>query len=241
MVEREVCLDTETTGISPSEGHRVIELACVEVLDLMPTGRVLHMRFDPERNIPREATAVHGLTWDMLRGEPRFADAASEFLAFLGADPIVAHNAPFDVRFLNAELERAGRPPLSNPVVDTLALAKRTLGANARATLDALCTRFGIDLSGREQHGALIDTRLLAQVYQHLRGGRNRSLDLDSHPATPPRGQGSRTGTAPHPSSQQFADRGIGRPSAAEGERHAAFLEEAMRRAGITPLWDRAA
>jgi DNA polymerase-3 subunit epsilon len=174
---REICLDTETTGFEPGEGHRMVEIACVELVNLMPTGREYHMHFDPERDMPAEAEAVHGLTIEFLTGKPKFADKADEFLEFMQDSRLVAHNAPFDVRFLNAELVRAGRPKLTCAVQDTLQLA-RTKFPGSPASLDALCRRFGIDLSERTKHGALIDTRLLAKVYLELMGGLQPGLSL---------------------------------------------------------------
>jgi len=174
---REICLDTETTGFEPGEGHRMVELACVELVNLMPTGRELHLYFDPERDMPAEAEAVHGLSRDFLTGKPKFIELVGEFEAFMQDSRLVAHNAPFDVRFLNAELIRAGRPKLTCAVQDTLQLARNKFPGSP-ASLDALCRRFGIDLSEREKHGALIDTRLLAKVYLELMGGLQPGFSL---------------------------------------------------------------
>jgi len=174
---REICLDTETTGFEPGEGHRMVELACVELVNLMPTGRELHLYFDPERDMPAEAEAVHGLSREFLTGKPKFIDLAHEFVDFMQDSRLVAHNAPFDVRFLNAELVRAGRPKLTCAVQDTLQLARNKFPGSP-ASLDALCRRFGIDLSERAKHGALIDTRLLAKVYLELMGGLQPGFSL---------------------------------------------------------------
>lgn len=174
---REICLDTETTGFEPSEGHRMVELACVELINLMPTGRELHLYFDPERDMPAEAEAVHGLTREFLTGKPKFLDQVEIFLDFMQDSRLVAHNADFDVRFLNAELVLAGRPKLACAVQDTLRLARNKFPGSP-ASLDALCRRFGIDLSERAKHGALIDTRLLAKVYLELMGGLQPGLVL---------------------------------------------------------------
>ena len=178
---REICLDTETTGFEPGEGHRMVELACVELVNLMPTGRELHLYFDPERDMPAEAEAVHGLSRDFLTGKPKFIELVGEFEAFMQDSRLVAHNAPFDVRFLNAELIRAGRPKLTCAIQDTLQLARNKFPGSP-ASLDALCRRFGIDLSERAKHGALIDTKLLAKVYLELMGGLQPgfSLAIDS-------------------------------------------------------------
>ena len=174
---REICLDTETTGFEPGEGHRMVELACVELVNLMPTGRELHLYFDPERDMPAEAEAVHGLSRDFLTGKPKFIELVGEFEAFMQDSRLVAHNAPFDVRFLNAELIRAGRPKLTCAVQDTLQLARNKFPGSP-ASLDALCRRFAIDLSERTKHGALIDTRLLAKVYLELMGGLQPGFSL---------------------------------------------------------------
>lgn len=226
MSLREVCLDTETTGFHPDEGDRVVEIACVELLDLVPSGRTWHCHLDPERDMPAGAEAIHGLSAEFLRGKPLFRDRVGEFLDFLGDDPVVAHNAPFDMRFLDAELALVNLPPLSNKVVDTLRLAKVRLGAGARASLDALCRRFDIDLSARIKHEAMIDTQLLAQVYQHLCGGPNRTFDLDAA------GDTIVLGALP-----LRPDRGIGRALPLELERHAAFVASIRAKSGKV-FWD---
>ncbi|MBV8889656.1 MAG: DNA polymerase III subunit epsilon [Alphaproteobacteria bacterium] len=174
---REVVVDTETTGLDPEEGHRIVEVACIELLHHVPTGRKFHRYVNPEREMPEDALAVHGLTQEFLAGHPRFAAVADEFLAFIGTDRLVIHNADFDIAFLNAELTRLGRPPLAMPLMDTLSLARRRF-PGAPASLDALCRRFEIDLVERERHGAVIDCRLLAEVYLELLGGRQPGLDL---------------------------------------------------------------
>jgi DNA polymerase III subunit epsilon len=174
---REIVLDTETTGLDPSDGHRVVEVACVELFNLMPTGNELHFYCNPERDMPAEAMAVHGLSEEFLTGYPLFAAEAERFAAFMAGAPLIAHNAEFDVRFLQAELVRCGRPKLDCPIIDTVQMARRKF-PGASASLDALCRRFGIDLSGRAKHGALIDTRLLARVYLELKGGQQPDLGL---------------------------------------------------------------
>ncbi|WP_431282866.1 DNA polymerase III subunit epsilon [Humitalea sp. 24SJ18S-53] len=175
---REIVLDTETTGLDPLLGDRVIEVAAIELENLLPTGRVFHRLVDPERDIPSEATRVHGFTRDDLRGKPLFPAIVEEMMAFLGDAPIIAHNAPFDFGFLDAELQRAGRPRLDRKrMVDTFAIARERYPA-APNSLDALCRRFEIDLSERGTHNALLDVRLLAQVYLELRGGRQPGLTL---------------------------------------------------------------
>lgn len=175
---RAVLLDTETTGLEPGLGHRVIEFAAIELLNGLPTGRQYHTLLDPSRDVPEDATRVHGLTEADLRGKPSFEMIAAELLAFLGDSELIAHNAPFDHGFLNAELTRIGRDRL-DPVrmVDTLALAQSRFPGLPNS-LDALCRRFGVDLSARTTHNALLDCRLLAQVYIELTGGRQHGLAL---------------------------------------------------------------
>jgi DNA polymerase-3 subunit epsilon len=182
---RQIVLDTETTGLDPATGDRVIEIAAIELANLVPTGREWHTLLDPERDVPEESTRVHGFTAEMLRGQPKFAEKAEEFLLFLGDAPIIAHNAPFDFGFLDAELLRAGRPKLDRArMVDSLALAKkRYLGMPN--SLDALCRRLGVDNSMRTSHNALLDVRLLAQVYLELMGGRQPGLVLATTVAAP--------------------------------------------------------
>ncbi len=183
---REIVLDTETTGIDPRTGHRVVEIACVEVEDLTPTGRVFHRYVDPRRDIDPDAERVHGLSRAFLSGHPCFEhpEICDEFLEFVGGDRLIAHNAAFDRGFVNHELERAGRAPLpESRWVCTLVLAQRRF-PGMHNSLDALCKRYRISLSEREKHGALIDTRLLALVYLELQGGKERALELTA-PAKP--------------------------------------------------------
>ena len=175
---REIVLDTETTGLDPYSGHRIIEICCLELENHLPTDRVFHTLIDPERDVPDEAANVHGLTTEKLVGAPVFAAIADEFLSFIGDAPLVIHNAEFDLKFLNAELERLGKaflPPSRG--IDTIALAKRRF-PGTRYSLDELCRRFSIDLSVRTKHGARVDTELLAQVYLELLGGRQVRLQL---------------------------------------------------------------
>ena len=175
---REIVMDTETTGLDPANGDRLIELGCIEIVNRIPTRQEFHRYLNPERAIHRDAVAVHGLTDDFLKDKPLFKDIADEFLAFIGEAPLVAHNASFDLGFINAELERARRPPLSlDRVVDTLVLARRRHPAGPNS-LDALCKRYGIDLSARTKHGALLDSMLLANVYVELLGERQATLGL---------------------------------------------------------------
>jgi DNA polymerase-3 subunit epsilon len=180
---REIVLDTETTGLDPAEGHRIVELGAVELWNHLPTNATFHEYLDPERPMPKEAFAVHGLGDDFLRGKPKFADKARAFLDFIGDARLVIHNAAFDMKFLNAELARAGLPPLGwDRVTDTLAIA-RSRFPGAQASLDALCRRFGIDNSARTKHGALLDSEILAEVYLELVGGRQPDLVLQGAPA----------------------------------------------------------
>lgn len=174
---REIVIDTETTGLDPHSGHRIVEIAAIELAHHMPTGRKFHCYVNPERDMPDEAFAVHGLTAEFLTGFPPIASVIDEFLAFVAADPVVIHNAEFDIAFLNAELARLGRPPLAVPAVDTLSIARRRFPGSP-ASLDALCRRFAIDLSARDRHGAEIDCNLLAAVYVELLGGRQPGLNL---------------------------------------------------------------
>jgi DNA polymerase III subunit epsilon len=175
---RSILFDTETTGLEPSQGHRVIEIAALELINDLPTGRHFHRLIDPGRDIPGDATRIHGITIQHLRGKPRFADIAEDLLAFFGEDRLVAHNAPFDFAFLDAEFAALSRPRLDpGRMIDTLVLAK-TRFPGLPNSLDALCRRFGIDLSARTTHNALLDCKLLAEVYVELTGGRQRGLSL---------------------------------------------------------------
>jgi len=179
---REIVLDTETTGFEPHLGHRLVELACLEIEDFVPTGRSFHTYIDPCRDMPVEAERVHGLSGAFLRGKPRFEapEVVEAFLEFVGDAPIVAHNAGFDRAFVNWELGVINRTPLpDHQWIDTLALAKQRF-PGMHNSLDALCKRFKISLSEREKHGALIDAKLLAAVYLELKGGRERRLELTS-------------------------------------------------------------
>jgi DNA polymerase-3 subunit epsilon len=176
-VIREIVLDTETTGLDPAEGHRIVELACIELIHHVPTGRDFHRYVNPERDMPEDALAVHGLTADFLAQQPRFGEIVDELLAFVGSDRLVIHNAEFDLAFLNTELARLQRAPIACSYVDTLGLA-RVRFPGAPASLDALCRRFAIDLSMRVEHGAKIDCGLLAAVYLELLGGRQPGLDF---------------------------------------------------------------
>lgn len=181
---REIVLDTETTGLDPGkakgEGHRLVEIGCIELYNLIPTGRTFHCYINPERDMPSEAQAIHGLSIDFLRKHPIFEEHVDPFLDFIGDAQLVIHNASFDMKFINAELSWQGRGMIPfERALDTLKLA-RSLFPGAPASLDALCKRYEIDLSGREKHGALLDAELLAQVYLELKGGRQPGLHFAS-------------------------------------------------------------
>jgi DNA polymerase III subunit epsilon len=218
---REIVLDTETTGLDPDEGHRIVEVACIELMNHLPTGRHFHRYVNPERAVAPEAVAIHGLTDAILAPHPPFAAMVDAMLAFIGDAPLVIHNAEFDLRFLNAELKRLGRPALDCAVTDTLALAKRRF-PGAPASLDALCRRFAIDLSARDQHAAKLDCELLAAVYLELVGGRQPGLELTASDGVAGRAAIDRPVRPPRPHA----------PEAAERAAHAAFLLKLKK-----PLW----
>lgn len=175
---REIVLDTETTGFKPEEGHRMVEIGCVELINHVPTGNTFHKYMNPERDMPQGAFDVHGLSEEFLSDKPLFADIADDLIEFIGSAAIVAHNASFDMNFLNAELKLCHRPTFPNSqAVDTVAIARRKFPGSP-ASLDALCRRFGVDNSNRVKHGALLDAELLAEVYLELIGGRQPGLLL---------------------------------------------------------------
>ena len=175
---REIVLDTETTGFDPADGHRIVEIGCVELFDHFPTGKTLQFYLNPERDMPIEAERVHGITGEFLRDKPLFSAVVDELLEFLGDAPLVIHNAGFDIRFMNAELARVSRDPIHiSRAIDTIEIAKRKI-PGARYSLDELCKRFSVDLSGRTKHGALLDADLTAQIYLELLGGRQQRLIL---------------------------------------------------------------
>ena len=176
---REIVLDTETTGLDPQNGHRVIEIGCVELINFLPSGRVYHTYINPERDVPAEASAISGLKTDFLKPFPVFAKIVDDFLSFIGDDKLVIHNAPFDLKFLNAELKLLKHPGLPpHRATDTLLMARRKFPGSP-ASLDALCRRFEIDLSTRTKHGALLDSELLAKVYLELIGGRQTAFSFE--------------------------------------------------------------
>jgi DNA polymerase-3 subunit epsilon len=226
---REIVFDTETTGLNPAGGDRVVEIGCVEIFNRVETGRHFHAYFNPERDMPFEAQEVHGLTNLFLSDKPRFAEKVEELLEFLEDSPLVAHNASFDFGFLNFELEKCGRPVVSlTRMRDTLALA-RTKHPGAKHSLDALCMRFGIDRSQRIKHGALLDAQLLAQVYVELTGGRQIGLGLvaDTDKLSVDAAAGSVRIRELRPARPH-------RPLPEELERHRAFIAKL-----VNPLWAR--
>ncbi|NEX48102.1 DNA polymerase III subunit epsilon [Pseudotabrizicola algicola] len=182
---REIVLDTETTGFEPSEGHRIVEIGAVELFNHLPTGKTYHQYINPERAMPKEAFEVHGLGDEFLKDKPLFHSIGRAFLDFIGDAQLVIHNAAFDMKFLNFELERANLPTLPNSrATDTLMIARRKFPGSP-ASLDALCRRFGIDNSAREKHGALLDSEILAEVYLELVGGRQPDFMLGTAAAAP--------------------------------------------------------
>jgi DNA polymerase-3 subunit epsilon len=175
---REIVLDTETTGLDPYQGHRLIEVGCIELVNRIPSGQTFHRYVNPRRDVPAEAVAVHGLTGEFLRDKPDFEEIVDELMSFIGEAPLVAHNASFDLTFINAELERVGKTAIPRDrLVDTLLLARRKHPAGPNR-LDDLCARYGIDNARRVKHGALLDAELLAEVYLELIGGRQAQLIL---------------------------------------------------------------
>lgn len=221
---REIVLDTETTGLDPRTGDRLVEIACIEIEDFLPTGRSFHRYINPERDMPPEAEKVHGLSAAFLADKPRFAEVCHDFLEFVGEARIVAHNAAFDRGFVNWELQTAGLQVLDEPRwADTLAMAQKRFPGMYNS-LDALCKRFKISLADREKHGALIDARLLAAVYLELHGGKERALDL-----TP---QAAATAAAVAASRAVYGQRPrplAPRSTEAERAAHAEFVRTALK------------
>jgi DNA polymerase III subunit epsilon len=220
---REVVLDTESTGLDPSDGHRIVEIGCLELDNHIPTGRTFHTYINPQRDMPTAAFNVHGLSEEFLADKPLFSAIAEEFLSFIADSRLVIHNAAFDMAFLNAELGRLDREALMmDRAVDTVSMARRKF-PGAQANLDALCRRFGIDNSGRTKHGALLDAELLAEVYLELIGGRQPGLGLALTPGT----------TAAVAETKRIRrDARSYAPSAAEFTAHEAFLEKLK-----DPIW----
>lgn len=237
---REIIFDTETTGLDPKTGDRMVEIGCIEMVGRVETGRTFHAYFNPDRDMPPEAERVHGLSAAFLATKPRFAEQVDELLAFLGDAPLVAHNAGFDFGFLNNELDLISRDPISiDRMVDTVALARKR-HPGAKLSLDALCTRYGIDRSHRVKHGALLDAELLAQVYVELNGGRQIGLGLiDNGPGSDAETLAATNATPNSPWHRPAGDKPRREPrphvaSPEELERHRAFI------AGIdNAIWTR--
>ena len=227
---REIVLDTETTGLEPREGHRIVEIGAVELFNHLPTGNTYHQYINPQRDMPAEALAVHGITEEFLADKPVFKAVAQAFVDFVGDAKLVIHNAAFDMKFLNAELEWCGYRTLPmQQAVDTLAIARRKF-PGAQSSLDALCRRFAIDNSRREKHGALLDAEILAEVYLELVGGRQPGLVLAAGEETKedtPRTRRVSVGRRPVPLEPRI--------TAEEREAHAAFVEGL----GSEALWMR--
>ena len=226
---REIVLDTETTGLEPAEGHRVVEIGAVELYNHLPTGRTYHQYINPERPMPTEAFEIHGLGDDFLRDKPPFKAIGRDFLAFVGDGQLVIHNAAFDMKFLNAELDWAGLPKIEmSRATDTLAMARRRF-PGAPSSLDALCRRFGVDNSARDKHGALLDSEILAEVYLELIGGRQPDFGLSTEPSARPENGPARPGrvrSRPHPLPSRLTEE--------EAAAHKAFVAE---RIGDAALW----
>jgi DNA polymerase-3 subunit epsilon len=225
---REIVLDTETTGLDPNAGHRLIEVGCVELVNHFPTGQTFHHYIDPERDVPVEAERVHGISTAFLKGKPKFGAIAEDFIAFIGDATLVIHNASFDMGFLNAELARAGKTPIAfDRVIDTLMLARRK-NPGGQNSLDALCKRFGIDNSSRKKHGALLDSELLAEVYIELIGGQQAKLNLAAE---------TTAGTLAGPKRVRVSPRPVplaSRLTADEEAAHAAFIATLKE-----PIWSK--
>ena len=227
---REVVLDTETTGLSPHEGHRIVEIGGVELINQVPTGEVYHQYINPERDMPQEAFNVHGLSEDFLRSHPTFEEIAPAFSEFVDGAVLVIHNAPFDMAFINAELSWTKRPSIpEEQVLDTLAMARRKhpMGPNS---LDALCRRYDVDNSNRTKHGALLDAELLAAVYLELIGGRQRGLDISAAET-----QSSQATVRQHSAAKTRPTPLATRITSAEQAAHTKMLEGL----GDNPLWGR--
>lgn len=225
---REIVLDTETTGLEPAAGDRIVEIGAIELFNHVPTGRTFHHYINPERAMPREAFEVHGLGDDFLRDKPKFAEIAGAFLDFVGADAkLVIHNASFDMKFLNAELGWAGHPVMPmDRAIDTASMARRKFPGSP-ASLDALCRRFGIDNSAREKHGALLDSELLADVYLELIGGRQPDFVLSVTAVTTVTATSADWRPKPRPVALPA------RLTAAEAEAHAALVDSM----GAIAIW----
>lgn len=225
---REISLDTETTGLDPYSGHRIVEIGCVELINHVRTGSHFHIYLNPERDMPEEAYRVHGLSAEFLSDKPLFRDIADAFLEFIQKDLLVIHNAQFDMKFINAELEKLGYPRLPmERTVDTVPMARKKFPGSP-ANLDALCKRFGIDNAARTKHGALLDAELLADVYLELRGGRQSTLGLAAQEKAKQEEQAIKAEAAGH----NFPARSF--PVSDDEKRaHGEFIEKELKE----PLW----
>jgi DNA polymerase-3 subunit epsilon len=224
---REIVLDTETTGFEPAEGDRIVEIGAVELINHMPTGRTYHQYINPQRPMPKAAFEVHGLGDDFLRDKPLFRDIAQAFLDFVGPDRMVIHNASFDMKFLNHELGLVNLPKLPmSQALDTVTMARQKFPGSP-ASLDALCRRFGVDNSGREKHGALLDSEILAEVYLELIGGRQPDLVLSSNDNS--KSAETAESWRPKPRHAPLAPR----LTEAETQAHQAFVAKL----GDSPIW----
>jgi DNA polymerase III subunit epsilon len=229
-MSREIVFDTETTGLKPFKGDRITEIGCVEVIDLLPTGNTFRRYVNPERDVPEEVVRITGLTTEFLSDKPLFAEIVEDFMNFIGDSKLVAHNARFDRDFVNVELTRLKREPFEEKrFIDTLLIARKKF-PGAYNSLDALCKRFSVSLSGRSLHGALLDAKLLAEVYLELNGGRERKLDLSRNAPSPP-GQGAQNAG---PARKQIKAI-TATLSAEQREEHRKFLQQI----GDTPLWNK--
>ncbi|MCW0198440.1 DNA polymerase III subunit epsilon [Sphingopyxis sp.] len=227
---REIIFDTETTGLDPRAGHRLVEIGCIELIDRRESGRTFHAYFHPERDMPAEAEAVHGLSIQFLSDKPLFATRVDDLIDFLGDAPMVAHNAAFDFGFINAELARAGRPALDMGRMCCTVQMARKLHPGAKHSLDALCTRYGIDRSHRVKHGALLDAELLAHLYIEMTGGRQIGLGLAAEAA--PAGHAAADPVRAAAPPRAFREPRAHAASAAELARHAEFVAKLTG-----PLW----
>ena len=226
---REIVLDTETTGLDPSTGDRIVEIGAVELLNHLPTGKTFHKYLNPERNMPEEAQAVHGLTEEFLKDKPVFSQIADDFLAFIKGSKLVIHNASFDMKFINAELALVGKTTLpDNKAIDTLGIARKKFPGSP-ASLDALCRRFNIDNSARTLHGALLDSEILAEVYLELIGGRQPDFGLSDAYNTGERKveEQRKVFNRPQPLKTRLTDK--------EQEAHKAFVQKL----GESAMWNK--
>lgn len=231
---REIVLDTETTGLNPKDGHRIVEIGCIELNFHVPTGNELHLYINPDRDMPDEAFQIHGISEAFLQDKPHFEEVVDEFLDFIGDDPaLVIHNAPFDAKFLNAELAMTGRPAIPKPrLIDTLEIARKRYPGGSNS-LDALCRRFDVDLSVREKHGAVVDCRLLAEVYLELIGGKQPGFALAADAGGASAAAGARTDlAAPTPVARTPRAPRPHNATPAELAAHASFLKKLK-----DPLW----